>query len=262
MFDFVNYGANALQMFLLVLLRASGFFLVAPFFSDRAIPNLVKVGFIVLLSGIMSSVINLPEFPATDSLWPLAGMAAKEILVGVIIGLVYRLLFMGVKTGGAILGYQMGFAMVQLPDVNGNDQLSVLGRYWFLIAMLIFFTIGGHHLVLKALADSYNVMPPGSIVANSSVGEMMIKYTAYVFVIAIKVAAPVMITLFLVDVSLGVIAKTMPTMNVFFVGFPIKIGAGLAVVALSLPLFAYVLEKVMLYLDSELRVIFLALGEA
>ena len=262
MFEFLNFGANALQIFLLVLLRASGLFFMAPVFSDRAIPTLVKAGFIILLSGIIVSVLKAPELPPVDSAWVLAGLAAKELLVGLIIGMVFRLLFMGVKTGGAILGYQMGFAMVVMPDINGTDQLSIVARIWFLLAMLIFFTINGHYLVLTALIDSYTVMPPGLAGASSSVGDMIIKYSAYVFIIAIKVAAPVMITLFLVDVALGTVAKTMPTMNVFFVGLPIKIGVGLAVLALSLPLFGYVLEKVTIYLDGELRAGFLALGEA
>lgn len=262
MFDFVNFGANALQIFLLVIMRASGLFMMAPVFGDKSVPSLVRVGLIILLSGIIASVINQPQLPAIDSLWVLAGLAVKEILVGLIIGLVFRLLFMGVETGGAILGYQMGFAMVQLQDVSGNDQLSVVGKFWFIVAMLIFFTIGGHQLILSAFADSYEVIPPGSVGTSGTVAELLIKYTAYVFVIAIKVAAPVMITLFLADVALGVIAKTMPTMNVFFVGIPIKIVVGLVTVALSLPLFGYVLQKVTLYLDRELKVLYLAMGKA
>jgi flagellar biosynthetic protein FliR len=91
---------------------------------------------------------------------------------------------------------------------------------------------------------------------------MMIKYTAYLFVIALKIASPVMITLFLTDVALGVVAKMMPTMNVFFVGFPIKIGVGLMVLAMSLPIVAYVLEKAIHHLDEELHLMFLAMGKA
>lgn len=262
MFEFVNYGANALQIFLLVIMRASGLFLMAPVFGDQSIPKLIKVGLVILLSGVIASVIAQPQLPPVTSAWALAGLAVKEILVGLIIGLVYRLLFMGVETGGALVGYQMGFAMVEVPDVNGLGQIPVLGKFWFLIAVLVFFAINGHHLILTAFADSYEVIPAGMVNASGEVGELLIKYTAYVFVIAIKVAAPVMITLFLVDVALGVVSKTMPTMNVFFVGMPIKIGAGLAVMALSLPFFAYVLEKMTAYLDGELRVIYMAFGKA
>jgi len=262
LFEFVNFGANALQVFLLVIMRASGLFLMAPVFGDKSVPVLVRIGLIILLAGVIASVIRQPQLPAFDSLWVLAGFAVKEVLVGLIIGLVFRLLFMGVETGGALVGYQMGFAMVELPDTDGSSQMPVIGKFWVLTATVIFFVIGGHHLVLRAFADSYEVIPPGVAGTSGAVGELLIKYTAYVFVIAIKIAAPVMITLFLADVALGVIAKTMPTMNVFFVGIPIKIAAGLAMLALSLPLFGYVLEKVTLHLDRELRVLYLAFGKA
>jgi len=158
--------------------------------------------------------------------------------------------------------YQLGFALVSMPDVEEGGQVAVVGNFWFLVAMLIFLSIDGHHLVLTAFADSYEIIPPGAVALASSVGELIIKYTAYVFVIALKMAAPVMVALFLTDIALGTIAKTMPTMNVFFVGFPIKIGVGLMVIAMSLPIFSYVLRHAMTYLDGELRLIFTAMGRA
>lgn len=200
--------------------------------------------------------------PQIESFWHLAALGAKEILLGAIIGLLFRLIFMGVKTAGSIIGYQIGFALVSMPDVEQGGQVSIMGQLWFLVATLIFLSINGHHLVISAFAESYEVIPPGMVGLASSVGELMIKYTAYVFVIALKIASPVMIALFLTDVALGTIAKTMPTMNVFFVGFPIKIGVGLMVIAMSLPIFAYVLEKATMYLDHELRLVFAAMGRA
>ena len=98
--------------------------------------------------------------------------------------------------------------------------------------------------------------------AAGSGGEMLIKYSGYIFIIAIKIVSPIMITLFLIDISLGTIAKMMPTMNVFFVGMPVKISVGVFMMALSLPLFVYVIEKAMGYMDTELRLILYAIGEA
>ena len=234
---------------------------MAPVFSSKASPVPIRVGLVILMSIIMVSVLNQPTLPLVESIWQLAGMAAKELLVGVVIGLMFRLLFMGIKTGGAILGYQIGFAMVSVPDVDSADQVSIIARFWFLLATLIFLSINGHHLVIGAMADSFQAIPAGMVTMPSSVGELIIKYTGYIFIIAVKVAAPVMVTLFLTDVSLGIIAKMMPTMNVFFVGFPIKIGVGLVVLAMSLPLFSYILGKSLHVLDNELRVLFAAWGE-
>ncbi len=262
MFDFINYGSETLQVFLLVLLRASGIFIASPILSNRAIPVPVKAGLVIMISGLVVASFGATELPLVTSVWQLAGLASKELLVGFIIGLVFQLLFLGVKTGGGLLGYQIGFAMVQMPDFDSSEQVSIISRFWVLVATLIFFIIGGHHQIIHAFADSYEFIPAGEVIITSSVMDLIIKYSAYVFVIAIKASAPILVALFLTDLALGTIAKLMPTMNVFFVGFPIKIGVGLTIVALSLPMFSYFLEKVTHYLDSELRLIFMAMGKA
>jgi flagellar biosynthetic protein FliR len=243
-------------------MRATGLFLLAPVFSHGSIPSLAKIGILLSFSLLLVPTVGPGSIPEMQSFWQLAGLAAKEMLVGVIIGLLFRLIFMGAKTAGSLIGYQIGFALVSMPDVEEGGQITILGSFWYVIAILIFLSIDGHHLMLSAFADSYAIIPPGAAGLASSAGELIIKYTAYVFVIALKMAAPIMITLFLTDVALGTIAKTMPTMNVFFVGFPIKIGVGLLVMALSLPVFSYVLERAMMYLDGELRLVLAAMGRA
>jgi len=152
--------------------------------------------------------------------------------------------------------------MVTMFDRNLSGQVSVLGRIWFIMATLTFLVLNGHHLVIAAFAESYELIPPGLVVTNAGLVNMLIKYTAYVFVIALKIAAPLMVALFLSDVALGTIAKTMPTMNVFFVGIPIKLGVGLSVMAIALPVCNYVLEQALQFVDTQVRVIFLAFGEA
>ncbi|MBU8934922.1 MAG: flagellar biosynthetic protein FliR [candidate division Zixibacteria bacterium] len=261
MFDFVNYGSETLLTFLLVLLRASGLIIMAPVFSHNSVPKMVRVGLLIILAGIIVSAIKHPVIPEIFSLWQLAGLVAKEILVGFVIGLTFRFLFMGLKTGGAILGYQLGLAMVSLPDVDASGQVSIIARYWVLLATLIFLAIDGHHAVISSLVDSYRAIPVGQVSLDISVGEMILRYSVYVFVIAIKVAAPILVTLFLVDMSLGCVSKMIPSMNIFFIGFPIKMGVGLAVVGLSLPLFAHLVQGFVGALDGELDVLFATWGE-
>ncbi len=262
MFDFVNYGADKLQILLLIILRITGLFLMAPIFSDRSIPPMIKVGFLLTISLVLVAALPTPDIQPATSLIGLAGLAVKEILVGFVIGLVFKLVFMAVYTAGSVVGYQMGMAMVTQFDANVSGQVSVLGRIWFVVATLIFVSINGHHLVISALADSYELIPPGLVSTHASLVEMLIKYTAYVFVVALKIVAPLMLTLFLSDVALGTIAKTMPTMNVFFVGIPIKIAVGLTVMAIALPICHYVLEQAIGFFDGQMRFVFLTFGEA
>ncbi len=261
LFEFVNYGADKIQSLLLIILRTSGLFILAPVFGEKGLPKLIRVGLVVMLSLVLLSALTFPPLPVSDSFWQLGGLAMQELLIGLIIGLLFRLLFMGVVTAGGIVGYQLGFAMVTVFDKNLATQVSVLGRLWYMLAILIFLGIDGHHLIISAFADSYALLPPGAFDVGAQYADLIIKLTAFVFVIALKVAAPMMIALFLTDISLGTIAKTMPTMNVFFVGFPIKITVGLIVMALSLPVFAFVLEKTTGYLDQQLQVLLVGLGK-
>jgi len=262
LFDFIHYGPAKLQLFLLILLRLGGLFLMAPILSHRMLPKAAKFGMVILISLIMVVALDSVEISPVSSLWELAGMALKELLVGAIIGLFFQLIFYAAQTGGSIIGYQVGLAIATEFDPNTSSQVSIIGRYWYLITILLFLALDGHHLIIRAFADSYAVIPPAGVAIDGEVGNLIIRYSAYVFVIALKLAAPVMITLFLTDVAMGTVTKTMPSFNVFFVGFPIKISVGLAVIALSLPIAVYVLEKYVGFLDQELKVMFLSMGKA
>ena len=260
MFDFVTYGADKLQFLLLIILRTSGLFIIAPILGYRTVPASIKVAFALLLSLLLSSTLDSSILPVIESEWHLLGLGMREIVVGLLIGFFFQLIFIAIHSAGALVSYQIGFAMVAMFDPNSSQRVSIIGQFWFLFATLIFLALNGHHIMIEALVDSYTVLPIGQVVYGQSVIEVVIKSTAYVFVLALKIAAPVLMTLFLIDVALGTVAKMMPTMNVFFVGFPIKIGAGLIVLAMSLPIAAYVLEKGMNFVNRELQQMYFVIG--
>lgn len=262
LFEFVNFGAEKLQYLLLIIVRISGLFAIAPVFGERGLPKMVRVGLVLMLSLVLVPSVSLYPLEVSNSFWQLGGLVLHELLIGFLIGLMYRMVFMGVLTAGGIVGYQLGFAMVTVFDKNLASQISVVSRLWYTLAILIFFGIDGHHLIISAFADSYAIVPPGVFNAAAEFGDLIIKLTAFVFVIALKIAAPIMISLFLTDIALGTIAKTMPTMNVFFIGFPLKITIGLLVMAISLPVFAVVLERTTGYFDQQLRILLSGLGGA
>jgi len=262
LFEFVNYGTEQLQIFLMLLIRATGLLLAAPVFGHQTVPSQVKVGLIILLS-----VVTLPTLPelhmtAVTSHWELGALALRELLVGVLIGFAYRLLFHAAEFAGMLAGYQVGLAVSQAFDPTSGEEVSVIGRFWLMMATLIFLALNGHHMIIQAFHQSYQVVGPGEMAVLGATGEFVIKLTAYVFVLAVKIAAPVLVTLVLMDVALGTVAKAMPTMNIFIVGFPLKIGIGLLVVALSLPAFAYILEKSTHYLNEAVYGLLASMGKA
>ena len=262
MFDFVNFAAAKMQFFLLVMLRASGLFLMAPILSHRTIPTSAKIGLVILLSLILVSTLNTVNIPPVASLAELVTLAGKELLVGLAIGFVFALLLIGVQVAGDLVSYQIGFTMANVFDPSSGTQVSVLSQFWILVATLIFLGLNGHHIMISAYSDSYQLIPAGHVVMNGNVGELLMTYSSYVFVIALKLAAPVIASLVLIDVAMGVLSRLMPSMNVFILGFSVKVAAGLIVVALSLPLFAYVLEKATGYLNDQLGTLLSAMGRA
>lgn len=262
MFDLITYGAPKIQIFLLILLRASGVFLIAPIFGHGAVPAPFKVALILLLTIVLMATIGDSVIPDVVSIPELAVLALKELLVGFMIGFVFALLFWGVEAAGSIAGYQMGLTIASVVDPSTNQEQSTIGQFWLLVSLVIFFGINGHHLIVRAFYDSYAAIPAGHVLISGSTGELVLRLSTYVLVIALKLAAPVMVTMFLTDVALGVVSKLLPTMNVFIVSFGLKIAVGLAVIGLSLPMFAYVLEKSTNYLNEQLLTLLTTMGKA
>ena len=251
MFDFVTYSAAKLEIFLLISFRAAGLFISAPIIGHRTIPPLIRAGLAIILAVILIPVVSQTALPKIESLWLLGVFAAKEMLVGFIIGFFFSILFIGVQMAGNIVGYQIGLAIVNVLDPEAGAEVAIIGEFWFIIAALIFLAIDGHHAILSAFADSYKLVPIGVFEFAGSAWDFLIRFSAYAFVMAIKLAAPVIITLFLTEVALGVVARTAPQMNIFIVGLPLKIGIGFLIIATSLPVFRFIVEKSVGYLDSE-----------
>jgi len=260
--DFLTFGTEKLQLFLLVSFRAAGLFIAAPILGNKSIPKMVKLGLAVILALIMVPVAGKTSLPVVESIWDLAILAFKEALVGFIIGLFFALLFISIRMAGNFIGFQIGLMIANILDPDTNSNVSLAGEFWFIVAVLIFLIIDGHHAIISAFGDSYHLVPVGYFNFSGSAGEMLIHYTAYTFVIAIKLAAPVLITLFLTTVALGVVARTVPQMNIFIVGIPLKIGIGFLVMATSLPIFRFIVVKMIHYLDSEVGVLLHSIGTA
>jgi flagellar biosynthetic protein FliR len=251
LFEFVTYSADKLQIFFLVSFRAAGLFLIAPILGHRLIPPMIKAGLSIILAIVLIPVAGQTPLAPVDSIWLLAILAGKEMLVGFIIGLAFSILFSAIQMGGSLVGYQIGLSMVNLADTESGGEVSIIGEFWFIVASLIFLMIDGHHAIISAFADSYKLIPVGVFSFSGPALDMLIRFTSYSFVIAVKISAPVVITLFLTEVAMGVVARTVPQMNIFIVGIPLKIGIGFLVMAVSLPVFRFMVERSVQFLDGE-----------
>jgi len=249
----LQLSALEFEKFLLIALRVGGIMTVAPIFGHRNVPAMVKIGIILTLSIILLPVVAPLAGNTSPELFSLAGMLTKEVAAGLLIGFTSLLVFIAVQFAGNIVGIQMGFGIVNVIDANSSAQVPIIGQLQFLLAMLIFLSLNGHHLIISTVAYSFQIIPLGQITFSNVTGEILTRAAVNVMVLAIKLGAPCIVTLFLLDVSLGIVARTVPSMNIFIVGFPLKIGVGLFMLAMSFPIFGYVFAKFLQDLDSTLN---------
>ncbi|MCZ6632280.1 MAG: flagellar biosynthetic protein FliR [bacterium] len=230
------------QIFLLLFVRMIGILAVAPIFGHRTVISQTKVGFALVLAIVLYPVVPV-TLALTPDLMPYFFVAVKELILGMIFGFVSRLTFVAVQFAGEVIGIDIGFGVVNIIDPMSGGQVSVIGTFKNLIALVTFLIIDGHHIILLAMTKSFEMVPLGGIQLTEMLARGLISMSAGVFAMAIQMAAPIITALFLTSLALGIMARTVPQMNVFVVGFPLKIGIGMAMLAISLPLFQTVLIK-------------------
>jgi flagellar biosynthetic protein FliR len=157
-----------------------------------------------------------------------------ELLLGLVLGLSVRLILTGFEMAGQFMGFQMGFTIVNVVDPQSGSQTSIMAQFSYILAILIFLMANGHHYLIQALARSFELVPPGGFVPHAEVFAKLAKLSSHMFTVALKIAAPVMSSLLLATIALGIVSKTVPQMNILIVGFPLNIGIGLVLLGFSM----------------------------
>ncbi|MCF8120417.1 MAG: flagellar biosynthetic protein FliR [Deltaproteobacteria bacterium] len=242
---YFNVSLSEVQAFLFIFLRVVAILMTLPILGSRNIPAMFKIGLSFALSLLLYPILDLNAFPSQVAILPLAVGIISEIMLGVIIGLSVQMIFAGVKLAGQLMGFQMGMAMANIMDPSTSEQLPLLGELNNIIALLVFITIDAHHWLIRAVVESFRLIPPFGFHFSNSLMDQLVSLGGEIFVIAVKVGAPVIAALFLLSVAFGVAARTVPQMNIFFVAMPVKIIVGMLFLGFSLP-----------YLTSFLRSIF------
>ncbi len=217
---------DQLQGFFWVFVRVSIIVFMLPLFGARGVPALCKVGLSVAMALVLLPVVPAPPTYPITLADVLLGILS-EALVGLVLGLAVRILFASVQVAGQFMAFQMGFAMAAALDPNTGTRSTVLSQFLYFTMILVFFSINGHHLFIRALAASFEMISPYSFSFSPSIPEIIISISVQMFVIALKIAAPIMIALFLSNLCLGIVARTVPQVNILMVGFPINIGIGM-----------------------------------
>jgi flagellar biosynthetic protein FliR len=245
----ISIPLQQLQIFFLIFMRVGAILMTMPIFRSQSIPILFKAGLALAASLVLFPVLKLENFPVFDGIAPLAIGMLGEILLGIVIGLAVNMIFVGLQLAGQLAGYQMGLALARVMDPSANQQVPLLAQFYQMFALLIFLSVNAHHWFLRALADSYQLVPPFGFHFSGSLLDQLIHMAGNMFVIAIKVGAPVIAAMLLTSFVFVLVARTVTQINVFIVAMPLKIGVGLFFIAVSLP-----------YLSSFLKTLFNQLG--
>ena len=250
MLDLINL--NSIPVFLLVLVRVAAFFVTLPLFSYRTIPMPFKIGFSFFLAFIMYYTIDVSAI-AIDELYLF--LLLKEALVGLLIGLIAFIILSAVQIAGGFIDFQMGFAIANVIDPQTGSQSPLTGQYFYIIALLFLLSVNGHHLLIDGIFYSYDFIPIDAFVPfhDGTIADFIIDSFNTMFLIAFQMSIPLVGCLFLVDIALGIIARTVPQLNVFVVGLPLKIFVSFVVILLFLSLFMILVKSLFATMFETMR---------
>ncbi len=216
--------------FALVLARVAGLFIYAPLLSSPAVPRQIKAVLILALTLVIYPTIDhAPAMELRPTLWSIAPMLATETLLGAAIGLFANLPLMFVQLGGLLMGQQMGLGIAQIINPATNIQGDNLGQMLFMMTLGMFILIGGIELLFGALVHTFAAVPLAAFALDRAPLGVVVGLTQAGFELAVRVAMPVLVIIFLENIALGFIMKTVPALNILSFGFPIRILIGLLV---------------------------------
>ena len=234
MVDVFGLSGAQFETFLLVFVRVTSMLFVFPLFSAPQVPILLRFGLSALISFMLFRVV--PMVPASPDLYGLALGVVSQIVLGLIVGFVAQLVFIGIQFAGELIDLQIGFAVANVLNPATQQQVTIIGEFELAIATLIFLATNAHYLLLQGIAGSFNLIPLPYINLDPSVAGNIVIFLTQAFLIVFRIAAPVILALFLTNVALAFAARVAPQMNVFVVGLPLQIGVGLIMMAITLPL--------------------------
>lgn len=233
------------DVFLLALLRITAFLIFAPVFNSRIIPVMARLGLALFLTLSLFYPVGTFFFIHSLSIFELVIYAVKEFLVGLVLGVFVSIVFLAFQLAGTIYGYQMGFGIISILDPEAMESVSLTGQLKYLLAIIIFFETNCHHNLLLALFNSFRVVSIGGAKVSEGLIRELLVVLGGSFVIAIQIALPIVAILLLIDGVLGIISRTIPQLNVFIIGFPLKIAVAFLTLMAILPGLRVLMEGVL-----------------
>lgn len=215
----------------IVLVRPGALIIGTPIFGGNFVPPPVRLALMLILGIVLMPIVRLdvPSSPAGLTL-----VIAGEAAVGFALALSIRAVVAGAELAGHVAGFQVGIAYAALVDPQSGVRNNVLSVLYGTLATVAFLGINAHHALLRALSRSYELLPPGGWQATAGSAEAVTRLLGIVFLLGTQLAMPIIIVLLIVEVALGLISRVAPALNLMVIGFPLRLGIGLLVLAVGI----------------------------
>jgi flagellar biosynthetic protein FliR len=219
-------------------------FVIAPFFSSGIIPARIRILLAFFLTLVIFPIVTKKGYTVSGNMGLYALMVLQEVIIGIFIGFLASIVFAAFQLSGQYFSIQIGFGISEVMDPLAQVSIPIIGQLSNLIGVLVFLVLNGHHYLINAVYRSYELAPFFSLSDSGLAGMLKFFSTSFssMFFIALKIAIPIMATIFLVSISMGVLAKVAPQMNILMLGFPFKIIVAFALIALTSPLIVRVMR--------------------
>lgn len=220
----------------LILLRITSYFVAVQMFFPAGTPQILQVVFSLILSFGIIAGIDYSTVNSINSGYILAFYAISEIMTGLILGYITNLVFQALRWAGAWIDIHAGFSMISVLDPTSATSSTLLGNFSYFIGLVFFFIVDGHHMIIRMLIESVNIIPIGKTIVYQETLMGVIQTIFSCFALGIKIAIPLVLILVITDVCLGLISRTVPTIPIMIFGMPIKNVLGLVTFIILLPL--------------------------
>ena len=242
---YINDWLTNWDYLLLLLLRVSALIFSSPVFGRKNIPVIAKIGYCACIAYLF--YVSVPQTQPLDyhnDLVLYMLLCLKELLFGLVLGYVLNVFFTLTFTAGQLIDMQMGFGLVNVFDPQSNLSIPMVGNFLNIIMVLVFFAMNGHHRLIQILYLTVVRIPIGAVEFSPNLALVAVELFAQTFVLALSVALPIIISGLLGEALMGVITRSVPQINVFAIGLPLKVAVGFVVLMAMLPVFVNFLPQI------------------
>ncbi|MBN1520920.1 MAG: flagellar biosynthetic protein FliR [Candidatus Aureabacteria bacterium] len=236
--------------FMLILMRISGAFFLAPVFGSDNVLNQIKIWIAVFISLVILPTISMQSISRDITFTVFLIYSIKEITVGAILGFLTNMPFVATRVGAEIAGRMSGFGMGRVINPDVDENVSLLSQYVYITVVLFFLYMDGHHIVLNVLAKSFELIPLGKNVFPAKATALTFDLYSYVFNIGVAYGAPTLGILLIISLTMGILGKTVPQLNVMIFVLPIRVAAGLLGIMLTFPFLYVILKKITVFTEK------------